>query len=240
MITVLIVADIRLYREGLAQVVERQAQFRLAGTAADADSALASIQAHPPDVVLVDMAMPDGTMLVRATRELAPNVKVVALSVAETEGDVCACAEAGVAGYVPRQASLPDFVAALESATRGEALFSPRMAASLLRRVATLAATQPEGLAHIHLTRREREIIQLLDEGLANKDIARRLGIEVATVKNHVHNILDKLQVGRRADAAARVRSAFRERRIDRIEVLQAQAREQRVDLWVQHGRDGS
>lgn len=210
MISVLIVADIRLYREGLAQVVERQAQFRLAGTAADADSALATMRAHAPDVVLVDMAMADGPALVRAIHELGPEIKVVALSVAETEGDVCACAEAGVAGYVLRQASLPDFVAALESATRGEAFFSPRMAASLLRRVATLAATQPEGLARIHLTPREREITQLLDEGLANKDISRRLGIELATVKNHVHNILEKLHVHRRGEAAARVRIAAR------------------------------
>ncbi len=208
MISVLIVADIRLYREGLAQVVERQPQFRLAGTAADADSALATMRAHPPDVVLVDMAMADGSTLVRSIRELAPDVKVVALSVAETEGDVCACAEAGVAGYVLRQASLPDFVAALESATRGEALFSPRMAASLLRRVATLAATQVVGPGQIRLTPREREIIELVDEGLANKDIARRLGIEVATVKNHVHNILEKLRVHRRAEAAALMRKA--------------------------------
>jgi len=210
--SVLIVADIRLYREGLAQVVERQTQFRLAGTAADGESAVVIMKAHPPDVVLVDMAMPDGRTLIRAIRDFAPNVKVVALSVAETEGDVCACAEAGIAGYVPRQASLPDFVAALESATRGEALFSPRMAASLLRRVAALAATQPGGLEHIRLTPREREIIQLLDEGLANKDIARRLGIEVATVKNHVHNILEKLHVHRRGEAAARVRQTTRVR----------------------------
>lgn len=209
-ISVLIVSDIRLYREGLAQVVERQAQFRLVGTAADADNALAILQAQPPSVVLVDMALGESRALVRAIREHAPDVKVVALSVTETEGDVCACAEAGVAGYVPRQASLPDFVAALDSAARGEALFSPRMAAGLLRRVATLAATQLTDGGQIRLTAREHQIVQLLDEGLANKDIARRLGIEVATVKNHVHNILEKLHVHRRGEAAAQMRRTAR------------------------------
>jgi DNA-binding NarL/FixJ family response regulator len=94
-------------------------------------------------------------------------------------------------------------VATLESATRGEALFSPRMAASLLRRVAALAATQPSPSAQVRLTPRERDIMRLLDEGLSNKEIAQRLGIEVATVKNHVHNILEKLQVHRRGEAAA-------------------------------------
>ena len=205
-ISVLIVADIRLYREGLAQAIERQAHLRLAGTAADPDGALQQVRAARPDVVLLDMAMAGSAEAIRTIRELAPEVKVVALSVTETELDVCACAEAGVVGYVARQASLPDLVAALESAARGEALFSPRMAASLLRRVAALAAIQPHDPGHMHLTPREREIVHLLDEGLANKDIARRLGIEVATVKNHVHNVLEKLHVHRRGEAAARVR----------------------------------
>ncbi len=206
MITVLIVSDIRLYREGLAEVVARQAGFQLAGTAADGDTALAAVRSRPPDMVLVDMAMAGSPGVIRAIRELTPDVNVVALSVADTEGDVCACAEAGVTGYVARDASLSDLMATLESAVRGEALCSPRMAGSLLRRLAELASTQPLGASSTHLTPRELEILRLLDEGLANKDIARRLGIEVATVKNHVHNILEKLQVHRRGEAAAWVR----------------------------------
>lgn len=216
MISVLIVSDIRLYREGLAQVLERQEQFRVAGTAADAEGVVAELRARRPEVVLVDMAMPESLGMVRVILNLAPEVKVVALSVAEIERDVCACAEAGVAGYVPRQASLADLVAVLESAARGEALFSPRMAASLLSRVAALAATQPNGSPQMRLTPREREILRLLDEGLANKEIAQRLGIEVATVKNHVHNILEKFQVHRRGEAAARMRGSERWRALGR------------------------
>ena len=223
-IKLLIVADIRLYREGLAGVLDRQDQFRVAGTAADAEGALTELRGSQPDVVLVDMAMPDGLETARAIIDLAPAVKVVALSVAETEQDVVACAEAGIAGYVPRQGSLPDLIAALESAARGEALCSPRMAASLLRRVAALAASQPKGLAHAHLTAREHEILGLLDGGLANKEIAQRLGIEVATVKNHVHNILEKLHVHRRGEAAARARVIHRRRKSE-FEVLNQNGR---------------
>jgi DNA-binding NarL/FixJ family response regulator len=207
-ITLLIVADIRLYRDGLARVLDRQDQFQVAGTAAHIEGAVAEVRARQPDIVLLDMAMPGSLATARAIMELAPAVKVVALSVAETERDVVACAEAGMAGYVPREGSLADLVAALESVGRGEALCSPRMTASLLRRVAALAATQPSGLARAHLTSREGEVLQLLDGGLANKEIAQRLGIEVATVKNHVHNILEKLQVHRRGEAAARMRGA--------------------------------
>ncbi len=203
MITVLIVSDIRLYREGLADVVAQHAGFQLAGTAADGDTALAAVRSRSPDMVLVDMAMAGSPGVIRAIRELTPDMNVVALSVADTEGDVCACAEAGVTGYVARDATLSDLMATLESAVRGEALCSPRMAGSLLRRLAELAKAQPVGASSTHLTPRELEIVRLLDDGLANKDIARRLGIEVATVKNHVHNILEKLQVHRRGEAAA-------------------------------------
>ena len=210
MTSILIVADIRLYREGLAQVLARQSSFRLTGTAGDAHGAIAQLRGQHPDMVLVDMAMSASVDVVRAIRESAPETKVVALSVGETEADVWACAEAGVTGYVGRDASLADLIATLESAVRGEALCSPRMAGSLLRRLAELAIAQPSGTPSTHLTRREQEILRLLDEGLANKEIARRLGIEVATVKNHVHNILDKLQVHRRAEAAAIMRKVLR------------------------------
>ena len=131
---------------------------------------------------------------------------MVALGVADADDHVLGCAEAGVAGYVPRDASLDDLVAVIESAFRGEAICSPRIAGSLLRRIATLAAGQNGTMPLAHLTGREREIVRLIDRGLSNKEIARDLGIEVATVKNHVHNILEKLQVRRRGEAAARMR----------------------------------
>ncbi|PYP59197.1 MAG: DNA-binding response regulator [Gemmatimonadetes bacterium] len=210
MTSILIVADIRLYREGLAQALARQSSFDLIGTAGDAPGAIAQLRAQTHDMVLVDMAMAGSAGVVRTIRQCVPETKLVALSVAETDADVCACAEAGVTGYVPRDASLNDLIATLESAERGEALCSPRMAGSLLRRLAELASALPLGPTAARLTPRESEIMRLLDDGLANKDIARRLGIEVATVKNHVHNILDKLQVHRRAEAAAIMRKVLR------------------------------
>jgi DNA-binding NarL/FixJ family response regulator len=126
------------------------------------------------------------------------------------EHRILACAEAGASGYVPHDASLEELLTVVQAVAQGELLCSPRMAASLFRRLAALASA---GTGRDHqvvgtLTDREREITLLLERQLSNKDIARTLHIEVATVKNHVHNILHKLGVATRTEAAARLRAA--------------------------------
>jgi len=219
-IRVAIVADIRLYREGLARVLERQPNISVVATAATSDGSLAPLLQLGPDVILIDKAMPDSLAAMRRVAVAAPGAKVVSLSVREGEGegeddrDVLASAEAGAIAYVPREASLEDLVAVIECAVRGEAVCSPRVAGALLRRIAALATDGRSDRVPARLTKREREIMGLIDEGLSNKEIAKRLRIEVATVKNHVHNILEKLQVHRRGEAAARVRAALPRRAV--------------------------
>ncbi len=206
MIRVLMVSDIRLYREGLAQILSAEPRLEVVATAPDLATAMHAISRGGIDVVLVDMAIPESLGAVRQLVTLAPPTKILALGVRESDEDVIAGAEAGVAGYVPRAASVADLVTALECVGRGELLCSPRAAATLLRRVTALAAgREAKGPVGAMLTPREREIAALLESGLANKDIARRLGIELATVKNHVHNVLEKLQVHRRSQAVARL-----------------------------------
>ena len=117
-------------------------------------------------------------------------------------------AEAGAAGYLLRSDPLVELVAVIGSVARGETRCSPRVAAALLRRVATLSHERRHQAEPTRLTAREREVLQLVDDGLSNKQIARRLSIELRTVKNHVHHILEKFQVHRRAEAAARFRMA--------------------------------
>jgi DNA-binding NarL/FixJ family response regulator len=207
MITVLIVGDIRLYRDGVASHLASFPQFLIVGTAAGHTGALRLVGERMPNVVLLDMAMPDSLETVRELTERAPNTRIVALAVPEDEGAVIACAEAGVASYVPRHGSLDDLVTAVEGAARDEGRVSPRIAASLFRRLSNLAAERGPGPRGAELTVREREIARLLDEGLTNKQIASRLCIEVATVKNHVHSILEKLGVQRRGEVRARLLS---------------------------------
>jgi DNA-binding NarL/FixJ family response regulator len=150
--------------------------------------------------------MPDALVLPDAIAGASLPVKVVAFSVAETEDEICECAEAGIAGYVARDGSKEDLIAAVEYAVRGEVICSPRAAACLFRRLAAHVRTTRQRPREAALTSREQDIIALIDKGLSNKEIARQLKISLPTVKNHVHNILEKLQVRRRGAAAALLR----------------------------------
>ena len=209
MITVLIVGDIRLYREGLARLLDRPGEFRVLGTAQRREEAVHETRRLRPHVVLLDLTMADGLAAIRGIVAAEPETKVIALTVPETEREVVACAMAGASGYVPREASVEDLLSTVESVSRGELRCSPRIAAKLLYRVARLAAAIDVDPADVGLTPREREVAHLLEAGMSNKAIAKQLGIEVATAKNHVHRILEKLGVHRRAQAVARLRACL-------------------------------
>jgi DNA-binding NarL/FixJ family response regulator len=207
MIRVLILSDIRLYREGLMELLGRRDDIAVVGTAttwADGEPQIAALQ---PDVVLLDMAIPDSDAVARMACRMAPSSRIVALGVHEIEGDLVRCAEAGIAGYVRRDGSLQDLIASVESASRGEWRSSAEVMAQLLRRLARLTAERSGSDQEAPLTGRERQIVNLIERGLSNKEIAHALGIEVATVKNHVHNLLEKFHVHRRSEAARMART---------------------------------
>jgi DNA-binding NarL/FixJ family response regulator len=209
-IRVLLVSDVRLYRDGLAQCLAQHDRLDVVGMAGSGAEALDIASRHRPDIVLLDMGMASSVQLVRVLREVTPGAKVVAYAVAGDESDVISYAEAGVAGYVARDGSALDLVRAIQSVADGELICSPQVAAKAFHRLAMLsAATQASTTTT--LTMREREIVALIAEGLSNKQIARRLTITLATVKHHVHNVLEKLQVARRGEAvvAARTRLLF-------------------------------
>jgi two-component system, NarL family, nitrate/nitrite response regulator NarL len=198
-IEVFVLVGVRLYREGIADGVERDPRFHLAGSAATLAGARPLLEAlpRPPDITLIDL--PEGTKVARALRRDWPSAGIVALAVAEADEDVVQWAEAGVSGLVSREATLAELLDAIEAAAKDEVLTSPGVTAALLRRAASLPRqTRRDAPA---LTRRERQIVRLISRGLSNKEIATSLRIELATVKNHVHNILEKLRVGGRADA---------------------------------------
>jgi DNA-binding NarL/FixJ family response regulator len=204
-VRVFVVADVRVYRELLADALAREDGFEVDGSA-PGDIAGMAIGMAEPGVVLVDTASVSGPAGVRALAAAAPTAKIVAVGIPDDEAAVLALAEAGVAGYVTVEQPLDELVAAVEAAANDELQCSPRVAAALAKRVAALAPG-PRGNGDQRLTRREREIAALIAEGLLNKQIARRLSIEHATVKNHVHNILAKLGASRRDEVAALLRS---------------------------------
>jgi two-component system nitrate/nitrite response regulator NarL len=204
-----IVSEVRLYREGLAAELGRRG-FEVVGTATYDDARRGWIGAQNADAALIDVTTNPHEARLADIVESAGTTKVVALGVHEIGPHVIACAEAGVAGYVPRQASLDDVVETLHRVECNEVLCPPRITGSLFRRVGVLADHRAPVSKADRLTAREREIIELIDEGLSNKQIALRLRIELSTVKNHLHNAFEKLRVGRRSEAAASVRRSDR------------------------------
>lgn len=204
-VKLIILSDIRLYREGLAlNITSREVDVEVVATCASADEALLALEAAPGAVVLVDSGMADSLTEVRHLGTNAPETRILALAMApESDDEILEAAEAGIAGYVPPEAGVDELIAAVEHAARGEILCTPRMAGTLARRVASLAAVPASPPPVSTLTAREQEVLALLNIGLSNKQIARQLSIRLATVKNHVHSILAKLNVKRRGEAVA-------------------------------------
>jgi two-component system, NarL family, nitrate/nitrite response regulator NarL len=162
--------------------------------------------------VLLDVTRHGNLECAKGLAACRPATRVVAFGVSETDDVIVSLAAAGVAGYVRDDAVAGDVVAVLQSAMRDELLCSPRAAATLCHHVAVLSRAGQVSTPAAVLSRRELQIANLIDEGLSNKQIARQLGIQATTVKNHVHNILDKLKVHRRGEAVACLRIALRAR----------------------------
>ena len=200
---VFVLSDSRLFRDGVAALLTREAGLQVTGTAALS----APPRSYDADILLLDIADRHALDQFGLLHSANASAKVVALGVVDDAALVLACARLGVSGFVAPGGSAADVVKAVQSAVRGELLCSPRTAGMLL----SFASRQDDGSApHPDaLTEREGEIILLIEQGQSNKDIALTLGIASATVKNHVHNILCKLRVRNRQQAAARHRKSL-------------------------------
>jgi two-component system nitrate/nitrite response regulator NarL len=192
----LVVTDSPLYRKSLEAAILQSTSYGVGASACDAGEAIVHIEDVQPDAVLVDMTMADSTTLIRRVRHVAPRVKVVAVSVTPTAAAVASCVDAGASAYVARGGTERDLLAALDSLVTQDVVWPVWMNGSLARRA---ISESPGDQRSRSLTYREAEVLDLVERGLSNKEIASCLGIEVATVKNHLHNIRQKRVVRRRA-----------------------------------------
>ena len=218
-IRVLIADDHALFRRGLEMVLAGEAGLELVGEASDGAEAVAVATEVVPDVVLMDIRMPKitGIEAARQMKEVAPSAKIVMLTISDEEEDLFEAIRAGASGYLLKDIPLDELADSVRAVYGGQSLINPSMAGKLLTEFATLARRDSEDEPAKHapapkLTDREMEVLRLVARGLNNRDIAKELFISENTVKNHVRNILEKLQIHSRMEA---VMIAVREKLIE-------------------------
>jgi DNA-binding NarL/FixJ family response regulator len=201
---VLVVDDHDLFRTGLRNLLEDEGVV-VVGEAAGGAEAVRIVREVAPDVVVMDLNMP-GMTGVEATRQIssvAPLTRVVVLTISDQDGDVMDAILAGACGYLLKDSSIQDLIQGIRSAAVGEALISPSIASKVLRRIrSTTSREDIEKAIRAELSDREIEVLKLIANGKDNAQIAAELHISPKTVKNHISNILMKLQIGNRIQAA--------------------------------------
>ncbi|HEY7146675.1 MAG TPA: response regulator transcription factor [Streptosporangiaceae bacterium] len=217
-IRAMIVDDHALFRRGLEMVLETEPDIELVGQASDGAEAVEKAAESLPDVVLMDIRMPrsSGIEACRAMKEAAPSAKIIILTISDEEEDLFEAIRAGASGYLLKDIPLDEVAEAVRSVHGGQSLINPSMAGKLLTEFATLARREGEPRAQEvpapKLTEREMQVLKLVARGMNNRDIAKELFISENTVKNHVRNILEKLQIHSRMEA---VMVAVREKLIE-------------------------
>jgi len=208
-IRVLVADDHRLFRDGLRALLNSAEDLELVGEAGDGEEVVAQAAVLQPDVILMDLQLP-GINGVEATRRILhtqPRVNVLVLTMFEDTDTVLAAMRAGARGYILKDTDEEALLRSVRAVASGEALFGPGVAERLMRYLAE-ATPSAERAAFPELTDREREVLWLLAQGLSNQEVAGRMGISLKTARNHVSNILARLQVADRTEAVARARAA--------------------------------
>ncbi|HXV71895.1 MAG TPA: response regulator transcription factor [Acidimicrobiia bacterium] len=201
MTKVYLVDDHRLFLSGVK--AELSEEFVIVGTAYDVDTAIEEIRGYNPDVVLIDVHMPDGggIAVVEGVGETNPDVKFLALSVSDQAEDVIAMIRAGARGYVTKTIEPEELSDAIRRVDTGDAVFSPRLAGFVLDAFAGAIPTEDDPELD-QLTSREKDVLRLIARGFAYKQVARKLNISIKTVETHVSSVLRKLQLSNRHELA--------------------------------------
>jgi DNA-binding NarL/FixJ family response regulator len=213
-IRVAVVDDQELFRRGLTMLLTVEEDIEVVGEAGDGVAATELAATAVPDVVLMDVRMPkrSGIEACLSIKDVAPSAKIIMLTVSDEEADLYDAVKNGASGYLLKDSSIDEVAQAIRVVAEGQSLISPSMAVKLLDEFKQMTRSERQQVPTPRLTDRELEVLKLVAQGLNNREIAKRLFISENTVKNHVRNILEKLQLHSRMEA---VMYAVREKLLD-------------------------
>ena len=205
-IRILLVEDNRILREGIAAMLKEEADMTVVASSGGNGGTLMDVRKLRPHLVLLDLGLrnQNGLRVVTSLNKEFPDVKVVGMGLIPSQVDIIEWVEAGASGFILKDATIEDFLGTIRSVARGTKVLPPLLAGSLFSHVIENALKKGKGELKnaVRMTKREREIISLIAEGLSNKEIAQRLNVATYTVKSHVHNILEKLALHSRLQIA--------------------------------------
>lgn len=205
-IRVLVIEDNRLLREGISRLLNGQSDFTVVGTSDGNHHSLYHVRKMKPDVILIDLGLrnQDGLTAVASLMKKTSDLKVIGMGLIPTQSDIVEFVQAGASGFILKDATVDDFLLTVRTVAHGGKVLPPPLTHSLFSHVVAVALKKGKGQASraIRMTKREREIIALISDGLSNKGIAQRLNIATYTVKSHVHNIMEKLALHSRLQIA--------------------------------------
>jgi DNA-binding NarL/FixJ family response regulator len=205
---IMLIEDNRLLREGIAAMLDAQGDFEVVAVAEDGDAVEQFVASdRMPEIVLLDLALEkaDSISLMSTIQARMPSARIIAMDILPEQTDVVEIVKAGASGFILKSASVQEYVDAIRAVARGESVLPAVLTASLFTQIVDTAFESNRGALEtsIQLTEREKEVVNLIAEGLSNKEIATRLHIATHTVKSHVHNILEKLALRSRLQIAA-------------------------------------
>jgi DNA-binding NarL/FixJ family response regulator len=204
-IRILVIEDNRVLRDGITAMLNEQADMHVAATIGSGNNILLKASQAKPHVILIDMGLKSfkETSVVESIKEKMPEAKVIGMGFVPTQSDIVEFVEAGASGFILKVASVKEFIGTIRSVAQGIKVLPPSLAGSLFSHVIEHAVKNKGKITNIvRMTKREREIIVLIADGMSNKEIAQQLNIATHTVKSHVHNIMEKLALHSRLQIA--------------------------------------
>ncbi len=206
-IQVLLIEDNRLLRNGIASMLKKQPDMHVVATVGNGENILQMLGKHKPNIVLLDLGLrnQNSLQIVKLTKQHFREIKVIAMDLIPLQADVFEFVQAGVSGFILKNATIKDFLKTIRLVFQGTQVLPPHLTGSLFSQIVEHALNEPKSsklIESIRMTKRERQVIELIAAGSTNKEIAQKLHLSTYTVKSHVHNILEKLTLHTRVQIA--------------------------------------